>query len=60
LVAVDGSETSIKAVGYAIAAAKKDNAQLIALTVKVKENVRLKLCNGLTRLEKRLKKITFN
>lgn len=38
LVAVDGSETSIKAAGYAIAAAKKDNAQLTALTVKVKEN----------------------
>ena len=38
LVAVDGSETSIKAASYAIAAAKKDNAQLTALTVKVKEN----------------------
>ena len=38
LVAVDGSETSIKAAGYAIAAAKKDNAQLTALTVTVKEN----------------------
>ena len=38
LVAVDGSETSINAPGYAIAMAKKDNAQLIALTVMVKEN----------------------
>lgn len=38
LVAVDGSETSINAAGYAIAMAKKDNAQLIALTVIVKEN----------------------
>ena len=38
LVAVDGSETSINAAGYAIAMAKKDNAQLIALTVMVKEN----------------------
>ena len=38
LVAVDGSETSINAAGYAIAMAKKDNAQLIVLTVIVKEN----------------------
>ena len=38
LVAVDGSETSINAAGYPITMAKKDNAQLIALTVIVKEN----------------------
>jgi nucleotide-binding universal stress UspA family protein len=38
LVAIDGSETSINAAGYAIAMAKKDNAQLIVLTVIVKEN----------------------
>jgi nucleotide-binding universal stress UspA family protein len=41
LVAVDGSETSINAAGYAIAMAKKDNAQLIALTVMVKESDRV-------------------
>jgi nucleotide-binding universal stress UspA family protein len=59
LVAVDGSETSINAAGYAIAMAKKDNAQLIALTVMVKV-IGLKLSNGLIRLERKLKKIIFN
>jgi nucleotide-binding universal stress UspA family protein len=33
LVAIDGSETSMKAADYAIEMARKDGAQLIALTV---------------------------
>jgi len=37
LVCVDGSESSIKAAGYAIEVAKKHNAQLVALNVVVSQ-----------------------
>ena len=55
LVAVDGSETSIKAAGYAIAAAKKDDAQLTALTVKVKENDKVEAQQWFDKIRKKAK-----